>query len=146
MKKVNSNTEIISKLINLFYSNVEDFSINQISETISTLQEQLNSFRNSIILLNDHQNNMGLIEAFNFLLSNCNSSYLHFNNILSYFVENPKYYTHQSIGSSTEKIIFSSLSRLYLLFKSIIGESTILSENSTLESMINIVNSSISIS
>jgi hypothetical protein len=87
---------------------------------------------------------MGLVDAFHFLLSNCNSSYKHFDNILSYFVENPKYYTHESIGLSTEKIIHSSLSKLYLLFQSIIGESTTLSENSPLETRINIVNFSIS--
>jgi hypothetical protein len=86
---------------------------------------------------------MGLIEAFNFLLTNCNSSYQHFNSILSYFVETPKSYTHKSIGLSTDKIIYSSLSNLYSLFQSITGESTTLSQLSPLETMINIVNFSI---
>jgi hypothetical protein len=87
---------------------------------------------------------MGLIDSYNFLLSNCHSSYQYFNNILSYFIENPKYYTHESIGSSTEKVINSSFSQLYLLFKSIIAKSVTFPQNSTLETMINIVNVSIS--
>jgi hypothetical protein len=89
---------------------------------------------------------MGLIEPFNFLLSNCKSPYEHFNNILSCFVENLKSSEHQSIGSSTEKIILSSLSQLYLLFKSITREPNDLYQNSALETMINIINSSISYS
>jgi hypothetical protein len=130
--------------MNLLHYNVVDISNDQISKTISLLQEQINSFHNIIILLNDVQNNMGIIEAFNFLLSNCNTSYKYFNNILTYLVEIPKYYPYKSIGSETKQIILSSLSQLYLLFKSIIGKSTNIYENSTLETMINIVSISIS--
>jgi hypothetical protein len=90
-KNINQHSEIISQFINIFYSNIEDFSITNISEAISILQKQLNSFRNSIVLLNNQQHDMGLIDSYNFLLSNCINSYQHFNNILSYFVKNPKY-------------------------------------------------------
>jgi hypothetical protein len=47
-QKINNHSDIISKFINLFYYNIEDFCINKASETISTLHEQLYSFRNSI--------------------------------------------------------------------------------------------------
>jgi hypothetical protein len=130
--------------MNLFYHNDEQFSIHQVSETTSILEKQLNSFQNSIFLSNDEQQDIGLIDSFKFLLSNCQSSYKHFNNILSYFIENPQHYTHDSIGSSTEKIIHSSLSQLYSSIKFIIGKSTIFFENSNLETIINIIGSSIS--
>jgi hypothetical protein len=61
--------------------------------------------------------------------------------MLSYFIENPQHYAHDSIGSFTEKILHSSLFQLYLLFKSIIVDSSIIPENSTLETMIIIVES-----
>jgi hypothetical protein len=39
LKKINQYSEIISKFMNIFYHNDEQFSINQISKIISTLQK-----------------------------------------------------------------------------------------------------------
>jgi hypothetical protein len=137
INEIDQYQNIIVDFMNiLFYLN-KDFSIEKVSETISNLQEQLNSFRSSISLRNDKQNEMGIIDAFNFLLQNCINSYNSFNNILSLLFEQPKTYSFQSIESKTETSIQNLISQTSQLSISIIGESSNLSENSPLEQIIN---------
>jgi hypothetical protein len=120
------------------------FSTIKSSEAITNLKNQLISFQTSILLPKDKHKSMGLINTFNFLLENCINSYETFNNICSFLHTKKNSSTYDSIGSSTEEIVRSYISKIYNLSISLIGQSLNLSENSTLEQIINEVSTSVS--
>jgi hypothetical protein len=142
----NQYQNIIVDFMNILFDKNKESSIEKSSETISHLQKQLNLFRSSISLHKDQQNEMGLIDAFNFLLQKCINFYDSFNNISKLLFEQPKTYSYQSIGSKTETSIQNLISQTSQLSVSIIGESLYFSENLPLEQIINEINSSISTS
>jgi hypothetical protein len=133
-------------LLDVLDFNTKEFSTGKPSETIATLKNKLTSFQPSVLLPKDKQNSMGLINALNFLLQNCINSYESFYNISSLLLNQPYPFSYDSIGTSTERIIHSFISKIYQLTISIISESPNLSENSTLEHILNEINSSILIS
>jgi hypothetical protein len=156
--KVNENENLLSfsekliqfsaqyqevNLLDVLDFNTKEFSTGKFSETLATLKNKLTSFQPSVLLPKDKQNSMGLINTLNFLLQNCINSYESFKNISSLLLNQPYPFSYDSIGASTERIIHSFFFKIYYLTISIIGQLNNLSENSTLEQILNEINSSI---
>jgi hypothetical protein len=106
--------------LKVLYFQPKDFSIENISKIINTLQDNLTSFRNDILLPKDKQNSMKLIEVFNFLFPIFINYFKAFNKILPHLAINqPSSISYETIGSKTETIVIDLISKTSNLVNSI---------------------------
>lgn len=135
----NQYQQTIFDLMKIFYYEKSDFSFEKASETTSNINKLLNTFQTNIILPMNQQDEMGFIDAFNFLFHTCINFYETLMNISSLLFEQPKSYSFLSIGSKMESDVYYLNLQLYNLSTSILGLSSNLSEKSTFEQIINVI-------